>query len=377
MSRKAARPAATVGDICDTLESLAPLALAQEWDNVGLLAGDRAAPVRHVLLCIDLMPAVVEEAAAAKTDFLMAYHPPIFKPVARLTAPSAGPEEGVLRCIRAGIAVHTLHTALDAAEGGTNDVLAELCGVQDPQPLEWVDAPGRLPFKLAVFVPAAAADPVAEALFAAGAGRIGNYTRCSFRAPGEGSFYGGSDTSPAVGRKGRLERVEELRLETVVPAAALPAVVTALRAAHPYEEPAFDIYPLKPPPMRGIGRVGGLRRPQSLRALAAALARATGSKVVQTVGDPARTVERAIVVAGSAGSLPFRIPLTPADVIVTGEIRHHDALSILRRGATAIALGHWESERPALARLGERVATRHPDVRVTISRRDCAPFFAR
>jgi dinuclear metal center YbgI/SA1388 family protein len=377
MGRKQAtrRTTTTVGDVVEVCRQLAPLEAAQDWDNVGLLAGDPAASVQRVLLAIDLTPQVAAECVQGRYEFVLAYHPPIFKPIKRLTADAAGPEAAVFACVAAGAAVYSMHTALDAAPGGTNDVLAGLAGLADPQPLVW-DAPAARESKLVVFVPASHLEAVAEALFAAGAGRIGDYEKCSYRLDGEGTFFGGEATQPAVGRKGVLEKVAEVRLETVCPNRSLPQVVAALRETHPYEEPAFDIYPLTPRPRAGIGRVGRLARPCSLKQLAARLKKGCAADRVEVVGDPAQSVERLIIVAGAAGSLPFQAGLGPGDAVITGEMRHHDALSIARAEAAAVVLGHWHSERPTLASLARRLAEKLAGVNVQVSTKDAAPLRA-
>jgi len=364
----------TVADYCSAMERIAPTALAQSWDNVGLIAGDTTAPVRRVLLAIDLTSPVLAEAVRFRADLLLAYHPPIFKPISSLRAPGGGMDALVFDCIRNGIAIYSTHTALDAADGGTNDVLAGLCGATRTSPLEYVDKPGARECKLVVFVPQEHVERVAGAMFAAGAGRIGDYECCSFRGAGAGTFFGRESTHPVVGEKGRLESVPEIRLETVVPAGHLPEIVAALRASHPYEEPAFDLYPLKPPPAPGIGRVGPLARPTTLAALATKLRAATRAANVQFVGEPKQRVERVIAVAGAAGSLPFRIPLTPSDAVITGEIRHHDALTFRRTGCSAVALGHWASERPVLEPLADHLAKLTTGVNLRLSRSDADPF---
>ena len=369
------RPSAcTVADVSAAMESIAPTALAQSWDNVGLLAGDRDAAVRRVLVCIDLTPAVVKEAVRRKIDLVLCYHPPIFKPVSSLCADSATAEAAVFRCVQNGIAVYATHTALDAADGGTNDVLASLCGIRHTEPVKHEVGSVDPTYKLVVFVPHESVDTVAEAMFAAGAGRIGDYVRCSHRIAGQGTFFGGETTSPTIGKRGRLEYVDEIRLETTVPSRLLPAVVDALVRAHPYEEPAFDTFPLKPRPLRGIGRVGRLPRASTLVYLARRLKRATRAGCVQIVGPRDRPVDRAVIVVGAAGSLPFSLPLSPSDVIVTGEIRHHDALSIQRLDCTAIALGHWASERPVLRPLAERLKGMLRGLTVDVGSADEDPF---
>jgi dinuclear metal center YbgI/SA1388 family protein len=364
----------TVGDFCEVMQTIVPAGLEQSWDNVGLIAGDAEAAMRIVLLAIDLTRPVLEEAVALNADLLLAYHPPIFKPIASLRALSTGMDGLIFEAVRAGLAIYSPHTALDAAEGGTNDVLAEACGAVETKPLVDVDSPGGALVKVAVYVPPAHADAVAQAMFEAGAGHIGKYSHCSFRAPGMGTFLGGPEANPAVGVKGRLERVDEVRLETIVPHKGLAAVVSALRAAHPYEEPAFDLYSLKPQPTGGIGRVGELPKPFALSALAKRLGRTTQAANIQIVGKPQQYVDRVIVVAGAAGSLPFQFPLTQNDAIITGELRHHDALTIQRIGCGAIVLGHWASERPVLAPLAARLAKFMPAVQFQLSRADADPF---
>ena len=200
------------------MERIAPLGLAQAGDNVGLLAGDPGAIVRRALLCVDLTADVAAEAIRQRADLVVAYHPPLFKPISRLNAAGRGTDAHVFACIANGIAVYSPHTALDAAEGGTNDVLASLCNIRDPQPVETADEPGEDECKVIVFVPAAEVDAVAEAMFAAGAGRIGEYEKCSFRVAGQGTFLGSDQTKPAIGQAGAFERVDEIRLEAVVPA---------------------------------------------------------------------------------------------------------------------------------------------------------------
>ncbi len=370
------RSSVAVADIRNAMETIAPSGLAQAWDNVGLLAGDPRDEVDKVLACIDLTSEVVDEAIDKKVGLVLAYHPPIFKPVASICADSRGPEAAVFRCIRSGIAIYSVHTALDAADGGTNDVMASRCGARSTEPLEYVDDPGVSQCKLAVFVPQPRLEQVAKAMFEAGAGNIGDYTQCSYRTEGQGTFLGGDTTQPSIGKRGQLEFVDETRLEVIVPTSELPRVVSAMVKAHPYEEPAFDVYPVKPRPVRGIGRVGRLSQSTTLRMLARKLRRSIKATCVQTVGPHDRVVDRVIVVVGAAGSLPFRLPLMPHDVIVTGEIRHHDALTIQRVGCTAIALGHWASERPALSPLAEKLREHFPKLSVEVSAADQDPFLA-
>ena len=247
-----------LSELLSVLEEIAPTRNAESWDNVGLLAGDPSQKASKALLTIDYTDAVAAEAAREGCDCVVAYHPPIFESIKRVT--SAG-QPLVFDAIRRGVALYSPHTALDVADGGTNDMLADAIGI-DPaarMPLRLVEPKARQ-YKLVTFVPAEHLQRVGDALFAAGAGRIGNYTRCSFRSPGTGTFFGEEGTNPAVGQSGRLEEAAEVKLETVLPIARLNEALQALRSSHPYEEPAFDLVQLAAPPEKlGQGRIGTMK----------------------------------------------------------------------------------------------------------------------
>src|SRR5437870_1161489 len=233
----------TVADVIREMQALAPSALAADWDNVGLLLGDAAAPVERVMTCLTVTPESVAEAIEERARLIVSHHPIFFRPIQQLTTATA---EGrlVLDLVQAGIAVYSAHTAYDNGAGGINDQLAEKLGLTGVGPLR--SRNGEPQCKLVVFVPDNDLAKVSDAMFAAGAGHIGQYRECSFRLAGTGTFFGSEQTNPAVGQKGRREEVAEWRLEVVCPESAVEAVVGAMRAAHSYEEPAFDVYPLRP-----------------------------------------------------------------------------------------------------------------------------------
>jgi len=363
--------------VVEVLEKIAPPELAAEWDNVGLLVGDPNADVERMMLCVDLTTPVLAEAVRSRAQMVLAYHPVIFKPVARVTAGAAPP---VYEAIRAGLAVYCPHTALDAAPGGTNDVLAECVGLTDARPLK--DVAGQQRCKIVVFAPPEAFEAISEAAFAVGAGRIGNYTHCSFRSDGAGTFQGGTGSRPATGQAGRLEQVQEMRVEVIAPRSSLPAVVTAVRAAHPYEEPPIDVYPLEPEPAgAGMGRIGELARPVQASTLIERVKKATGVKHPLVAAPDGRTVLRAKVrkaacCVGSCGSLFRAAARRGATFYLTGEMRHHDALAATAAGMTVVCLGHSNSERIALPRLAERIREALPGLHVARSRADRDPFQA-
>lgn len=380
-SRRRVAAAWTVGRAAAVLDRLAPPSLAAEWDNVGLLGGGEHWPCRRVLVTVDLTPMVLEEAVTGRVQLIVSYHPGIFRPIRSMKVARHGTEGLVAEALSRRISVYSPHTAWDAAAGGTNDALAALCGLRNTRPFTFAASAAGHEAKVVVFVPANAVEAVAGGMFAAGAGRIGDYSQCSFRTPGEGTFFGGEDTAPRVGRRGRLERVEEIRLEAVAPARSLGRIVAAIRATHPYEEPALDVYPLSalPPSGLGQGRVGELAQALPLAKLAAHLRRKTSAGRVDVVGEGRARVRTVLVCAGSAGALPFEMEAglcRPGTVIVTGEIRHHDALRYLRAGASAIALGHWTSERPGAAALARRLTAELRGCDVRLSRRDREPFVA-
>lgn len=351
--------------ITAALEAIAPLRDAAAWDNVGLLVGDPDAEVTRVLLAIDLTRDVFEEAKGCQ--LVVAYHPPIFDGLKRLVAGSL-----VFDAVRANVALYSPHTALDVAPGGTNDVLADAVGMTDRAPLATSDEKDA-EYKLVVFVPAEAVERVSRAAFDAGAGRIGAYGSCSFRAPGTGTFFGGEGTNPVVGERGKLESIEEVRVETVLPIERASDVVRAMRAAHPYEEPAFDLVRLAPPPRAvGLGRIGSVAASRAEIVLRAK--RALGVDRVLVAGPLDGEATRVAVCAGSCGDLVHAAARKGAHVYVTGELRHHDALRAAAAGMTVVSTLHSVSERATLPHLARRLVAALPGLDVAVSATDKDPF---
>ncbi len=352
----------TVAAILEFLEEFAPVSLAADWDNVGLLLGDRAAAVQKVMTCLTLTPAVAREAVEAGARLIVAHHPVLFRPVRRLTTDTA---EGcmLLELARAGVAVYSPHTAFDNTPGGINDALARRLGLIDVGPLRC--RPGPAQYKVVVFVPDQDLGRVSDAMFAAGAGRIGQYRECSFRLAGTGTFFGSEAANPTVGQKGRREEVSERRLEVVCPEACLDEVLRALRRAHSYEEPAYDVYPLRAAPaMTGEGRVGRLAAPAALADLARRTGEALGAGAVQVVGDPGRLVERLAIVCGSGGDLLEEAVRARVDVFLTGEARFHDYLAAQGRGLALLLPGHYATERFGIEELAARLKDKWPELTV-------------
>ena len=363
---------ATIADLVELLENIAPLALAADWDNVGLLLGDSAAPVRRVMTCLTVTPASAAEAVEAGADLIVTHHPVLFRPTKRLTTATA---EGrmLLSLLRAGIAVYSPHTAFDNADGGINDILANRLGMTGVGVLRPADAEAAC--KIVVFVPDADLGRVSDALFAAGAGRIGQYRECSFRLAGTGTFFGSDVTNPTVGQKGRREDVQEWRLEAICPAALVDRAVAAMRKAHSYEVPAYDVYPLRPGPARvGAGRIGTLPQPMALADCARHLRTVLSAAVVQTVGPADRALSRVAIACGAAGEFLDDAIRARADVLLTGEVRFHDCLAAEARGIALLLPGHYATERCGIEKLAVTLKQRLPDIDVWPSRSERDPL---
>jgi len=363
-----------VKDIAAIVEAIAPLGLAQDWDNVGLLVGSAEKKTANVLLAIDVTQAVVAEARRLKTDLILSYHPVIWDGLKHVR--TDGPTGVVYELIRSGIAVFSIHTALDAAVGGVNDGLAEILGIENARPLgDYVEYNPQEHYKLVVFVPVPALKKVTNALFQAGAGAIGNYRNCGFQTGGTGTFLPMPGAKPAIGKRGTLEAVEEMRFETIVPADRLDAVVTALKQAHPYETPAFDIFKLFGYGSRfGLGRIGPLAEPMTVPQLIERIKRHTGAKAVGLVGDARRSVRTAAVCAGTCGTIVNKVIAAGADLYLTGELKHHHALAAQEAGVTCICLSHTVSERFILKKLARQLRGQVKGVTFRVSKQDADPF---
>jgi dinuclear metal center YbgI/SA1388 family protein len=273
---------------------------------------------------------------------LLLHHPPFLKPLNDLRADRPA-NARLLEAAAAGVALFAAHTNLDAAPGGVNDALAARLGLVDTRPLVPV-AGGRMA-KLVTFVPSSHLEPVKEALFAAGCGRIGAYRDCAFASPGIGSFLAPAGGKPFSGRPGRREEVAESRLETILPQALADPAVAALLAAHPYEEPAYDIQALSNPPAGlGLGRVGRLDPPRPGREFLPQAAAALGANAPLAAGPCPKLVERVAVVGGSGGDMAAAAAAAGAQVFITGEARHHAGQEAWDLGLCLLTLGHYQTE---------------------------------
>lgn len=367
-----------VADLIGAIEAFAPPTLAESWDAVGLQVGSPASQISGpVFLTIDLTELVLEEAISQKASAIISYHPPIFEPLRQITDRTPR-QRIVLNAIQAGIAIYSPHSALDATSGGMTDWLCEGLSGGSPGHIAG-DCRALTPhrsnatFKIVTFVPAEAAERVRDAMASSGAGVIGAYKACSFSAPGTGTFFGDDSTDPSVGESGRLERVQEVRLEMVCAPKAVALAIEALRAFHPYEEPAIDVYELAGVPRRGVGpgRKLVLDQPATARELAERLRghliEARLQLALPEADIPVRTIG---VVPGSGASLARAAREQGAELFVTGEMKHHEILASLHAGMGVLLAGHTNTERGYLPRFADRLRASLPGLDVRIATRD-------
>lgn len=332
-------------EVVDLVHGWYPPSTAESWDAVGLVSGDPDAVVRKVMLAVDPVLPVADEAAGWGADLLVTHHPLFLKAVHGV--PATTPKGRTLaRLTGAGCGLLAAHTNADLAAGGVSEALATTLGLRGVQPI-LPAAAGPLD-KVVVFVPAGQVDRVRAALVDAGAGRLGDYDQCTFTTAGEGRFRPLAGATPAVGEIGRVEVVEELRVEAVLPRARRSAVIRAMLAAHPYEEPAWDLLELADAGLAetGTGRIGEIPE-TTLRGFAGAVAAALPETAqgVRVAGDPDRVVRRVAVCGGAGDFLLDQMATSDADVYVTSDLRHHPASEFLEKdGPALLDISHWAAE---------------------------------
>ena len=334
----------TLNEIVDLIHGWYPPDTADDWDAVGLVYGDPADAVRKVMFAVDPAPAVAAEAAEWGADLLVVHHPLFLKPVHGFAATT--PKGRTLATLaKAGCALLTAHTNADQAVGGVSAALATALGLTEQRPLR--AASGTAVDKLTVYTPADGAAPVRAAIAEAGAGRIGAYDFASFSSAGKGRFRPLEGAEPTIGTVGEIETVDEVRIEVVLDRTLRSRVVAAMLAAHPYEEPAYDVVALaNPETAAGTGRVGLVER-TTLREFAAAVAAALPETVhgVRVAGDPERSVRRIALCGGAGDFLLDEVARSDADVYVTSDLRHHPAAEFAERGGPALVdVAHWAAE---------------------------------
>ncbi|AIQ13944.1 Nif3-like dinuclear metal center hexameric protein [Paenibacillus durus] len=320
------------------MEQLAPKHVAEEGDKIGLQLGSLHKEITGVLVALDVNDEVVDEAISRGCNLIIAHHAIIFRPLQQLQTDT--PMGKVYeKLIKNDIAVYISHTNLDITEGGMNDWMAEALGIENAVPLK--DSHTEQLSKLVVFVPKDHHQKVLDAVLNAGAGWIGNYSHCSFNVEGYGTFMPREGTDPYIGKQGRMERAEEIRIETIVPLGIRGKVIQAMLKAHPYEEVAYDLYSMDLKGRTfGLGRVGKLKEPTTLGQFVETVKTGLNVEKVRVVGDLDRPVRKAAVLGGSGGKFLGSAVFRGADVLVTGDIDYHTAQDALMAGVALIDPGH-------------------------------------
>lgn len=335
----------TVSQILGAINRVAPPELAENWDNVGLQIGDPNREVNKVLVSLEISQQVIDEALEKKADTIVTHHPLIFGGVKSINeAHTSG--SFITQLIRANISVLTAHTNLDSVPNGTNGEIADRLKLAKRKVL-FPNGIASQEVKYVVFVPTSHAEAVIEAIHQACAGVIGDYSHCTFRSPGTGTYKPLEGANPYEGKVGELEQAEdEVRLETVCPKKNLGKLIEKVNKAHPYEEVAYDVYPLEQTKgtEHGLGLIGKLEKPVTLDDFAKLCQEKFPAQHIGVVGKKDQTIKRVAVCSGAGGEAVRRWRDGQADLLITGEMTHHHAADLRDRGCAAILLGHFESE---------------------------------
>jgi dinuclear metal center YbgI/SA1388 family protein len=359
-----------VRDIISAIEEVAPLSYQESYDNAGLIVGEYKQEVSGILICLDVIESVVEEAIQKGANLIIAHHPIVFKGLKRFNG-SNYVERTVMMAIKNNIAIYAAHTNIDSVRGGVSERICDLIGLQNKKILSPV---GEDLKKLVTFVPSSHAEKVREAIFKAGAGSIGNYDSCSFNAEGTGSFRGGEETNPHVGEKGKLHYEKEERIETIFPKHVKGRVIGALLDAHPYEEVAYDIYSLdNVNPQAGLGMFGELEKEENTIDFLKRIKDIFGCGCIRYTNISKEKVKRVAVCGGSGSFLLRKAIASKADVFVTGDFKYHEFFDAEDKLIIA-DIGHYESEQFTRDIFYEIVTKKLPNFAVHISEINSNPI---
>ncbi|RLL48061.1 Nif3-like dinuclear metal center hexameric protein [Oceanobacillus piezotolerans] len=326
-------------DIFRYMEEWAPRKLAYDWDSVGLQVGSYNHKVKKVMVTLDVMESVVDEAIAESVNLIISHHPMLFKPLNQLNLDT--PKGRMIKkLVENDITVYSAHTNLDIASGGVNDILCEYIGIENTEVL--LKEKAEHLFKVVVYVPETHADVVREALAKSGAGHIGNYSHCTFQSDGQGTFKPLEGTNPFIGEEGQLEYVDEVKIETIAQEGKLSETISELVKAHPYEEPAYDVFPLRNEGQQyGIGRIGTLPVAMSLKELGEKVKQELEMEHIRITGDFNKKVRKVAVLGGSGEKYIHLAKQRGADVYITGDMSFHYAQDAWQMGLSVIDAGHY------------------------------------
>ncbi|CQR46868.1 Putative GTP cyclohydrolase 1 type 2 [Paraliobacillus sp. PM-2] len=325
-------------DIIRMIEEWAPKELAYDWDNVGLQIGSLHKKVNNVMVTLDVLENVVDEAIEKRIDLIIAHHPLLFNALKQINIESAKGRT-IEKLIKHDITVYAAHTNLDIAFGGVSDMLAHRLDIKNTKVL--VPSGQERLMKLVTYVPEQDLEQVKKALGDNGAGYIGNYSHCTFTQKGTGSFVPKEGTNPYIGTLGEEEKVKEVKLETIIPSSKKDFFIKVLLAAHPYEEPAYDLIALdNPGEIIGIGRIGCLNQPMEMSDFCKLIKEKLKVSGLRVVGNVDKKVEKVAVLGGSGEDFISHAKRKGADVYITGDLTFHEAQEAWEMGLTVIDPGH-------------------------------------
>ncbi len=329
-----------ISDVTASLEQLAPLSYQESYDNSGLLIGNPESLLKGILVTLDVTPEVIEEAHTKGLNLIVAHHPLIFNGVKKITGKSYV-ERAIIHAIKNDIAVYAAHTNLDNIEGGVNSRIGELLNLTNLkflQPLE-----GEL-IKLVTFVPTNDAERVRQAMFEAGAGHIGNYDYCSYNIDGNGTFRAGEGANPYVGKEGEYHIESEVRIEVVVPKSRVSRVIREMISSHPYEEVAYDIYPiLNSFSKAGSGMIGELKKPIPETDFLKIVKTIFKIQVLRHTNCLEKNIQKVAFCGGSGAFLIKQAIAAGADIFISSDIKYHQFFDAENKILIA-DIGHFESE---------------------------------
>lgn len=330
-----------IQEILKVLEQFAPPLYQEEYDNSGLLLGNRVAEITSALITLDITGDVIEEAVENNCGLIISHHPLIFKALKSITGNNYI-ERILIKAIKNDISIYAIHTNLDNTIDGVNNKLGELLDLTDLSVLN--PLPGVLR-KLVTFSPVDHAEKVRKALFSSGAGEIGNYDECSFNMNGQGTFRGGENTDPFVGNKGETHFENEVRIETIFPVHKTREIIKALLDAHPYEEVAYDIYPLEMEFDKiGSGMIGYVKKRIKAGDYLETIKENLNIPELPYSGDKNMEISK-VAFCGGSGSFLIRDAMRKnADMFLTGDIKYHDYFQAEENFVLA-DIGHYHSEK--------------------------------
>lgn len=339
-----------VKDLLGKIDSFAPFFLQENFDNSGLQFGDPDEEVTKIVIALDLTKEVVDEALKSKANLIITHHPAILNPLKKITSKE---NPVLLFALRNKLNMISAHTNFDLSKDGLNDHFGKIIGIKKEKPI--IKSKEKT-YKFATYVPVQFTEKVRKAIFEAGAGRIGNYSEASFSFNGTGTFKPLEGAKPFIGKKGKREKVEEVKIETLIRERDVQNVLNAMKKAHPYEEPAFDVYEILLETNEGIGLLGKIEKEMQINDFIAHIKKKLELKQVRLIKGRTTKIKKIALCTGSGGSLIEEVNKQNADLLITGDVNYHQALHSREIGLNIIDIEHFDTEKFFIEAFAEKLA---------------------